>query len=481
MHSHLQHRPALAALTLAALSALAGSPALAQQAAPSADVHPAADSRSSTSTISTSQSRRAVPLREALALAARQGPDVAAARAQAAIAEAGVRRAWTAWQPDLSAQGIYDHTNAPEVFNVAALAQLFGITLSPAQASAANLTIVANDSHYGTLQITQPIFTPQGLFLPGIANHAAEAARQGSDEAREQILLATSQAYFALQGIEGLLQAAHDLETVALRREDEAKAQIKAGTAVELQLLRAQSDTAEARLQIANLEGSRESLLPLLEALCAEPIQPLPAGSANNLPAPGLIDNQPWENAFSVKSAIEAVKAAQGAVHLDEFLWLPQLAASAKGNYTSNPAFTGKNYSYDLILSANIPLYDHGARYAALHEDDAKLQQAMANLAAARAKARASWIGARANLAASQAALAQAEAQANVAVRAQAQVEASFKAGVATSLDLTDADNKRFTATSASAQARSVVDLRQAQLAAAEGHLYAAMVNDDKQ
>ena len=66
-------------------------------------------------------------------------------------------------------------------------------------------------------------------------------------------------------------------------------------------------------------------------------------------------------------------------------------------------------------------------------------------------------------------------------MRAQVQVEASFRAGVATSLDLTDADNKRFTATSAAAQARSVVDQRQAELTAAEGHLYTSMVDSPQQ
>src|SRR2546423_14501019 len=47
--------------------------------------------------------RRRISLREALQLAAKQSPDIAAARATAAITEASVRRAWTTWQPDISA------------------------------------------------------------------------------------------------------------------------------------------------------------------------------------------------------------------------------------------------------------------------------------------------------------------------------------------------------------------------------------------
>ncbi|HTO96465.1 MAG TPA: TolC family protein, partial [Myxococcales bacterium] len=165
--------------------------------------------------------RRVVTLREALQLTAKQGPDVAAARAQAAIVEAGVKRAWTSWQPDLSVTWTHDHS-----FNPATLA------LSPAE----NVTVIAANTRVGTFQVAQPIFTPQGLFLPGIANANAEAADRGADETREQILLSTSRTYLALQGLEGLLEAAREAEKVALRREQDARARIAAGTEVEIAL-----------------------------------------------------------------------------------------------------------------------------------------------------------------------------------------------------------------------------------------------------
>ena len=95
-----------------------------------------------------------------------------------------------------------------------------------------------------------------------------------------------------------------------------------------------------------------------------------------------------------------------------------------------------------------------------------------ANLASTRARAKASWQGARANLLASQAVLEQAEAQSRVAKRAQEQIDVSARAGVATSLDLQVADQNLFQAQSAAAQARANVDIRRAEVAAAEGRLY---------
>ncbi|TMA27596.1 MAG: TolC family protein [Deltaproteobacteria bacterium] len=404
--------------------------------------------------------RRRVPLREALQLAARQGPDVVAARAQAAIAAASVRRAWTAWQPDLSANGTFDHTSAPASIPAGAIG------------NPAPITIVGENSTYATFQISQPLLTPQGLFAPGVAYAGAEAAERGADESREQVLLGVARAYLGLEGVEGLLDAARELEKVALRREQDARAQIAAGTAVEIALLRAQTETAQARAQIAGLQGQKASLLPLLEALVGEAVEPLPAGTAQDLGAPSEESTQPWEEAFSVKSAVASALAAQRQLRLSNFLWMPTVAGVAKENYNSNGGFANKNWTYDLILNVSVPLYDHGVRYAQQHEDDARLAQAQAQLASTRARARSNWIGARANLTAAQAVLEQSRSQAALAARTQSQVEASARAGVATSLDLSDADQKRFAAASAAAQAGTDLEVRKAEVAAAEGRLY---------
>ena len=422
------------------------------------------------------QQRRAVTLREALGLADKQGADVAVTRAQAAVAAVGVERAHGAWKPDVLATGTYDYATAEQSFNpgdlIRGVAAALGQTIPPGTALPGPVTIVAHNSLYGTLQISQPLFTPAGVFLIGPAKEGADAAAKGAAEAREQVLLGVARAYLSLKGIEGLLGAARDAERVALRRENDARVQINAGTAVEIALLRAQTDTASSRSQIASLEGQRDSLQALLEGLVSEPITAQPGGAVDpDLGSAAEEGQNPWEQTFAVQSAVSAVRAAAGVVRYDDYQWLPSVAAIGRGNYNSNSGFSGKNFTADFILAASIPLYDRGQRYVARHEDDAKLMQAQANLAASRARARANWAGARANLASAQAVLQQSEAQAALAKRAQEQIEVAAKAGVATSLDLTDADNKRFAAESAAAQSRALVDIRRAEIAAAEGRL----------
>jgi len=209
-----------------------------------------------------------------------------------------------------------------------------------------------------------------------------------------------------------------------------------------------------------------------------EPAAPLPPGQGGDaaLGQPGDEGAQPWERTFSVRSAIAQVAGANRSVTYDDFLWLPTVAGVAKGNYNSNSGFTGTNTSYDLIVNVIVPIYDRGARYAQKHEDEARLAQAMANLASTRARAKANWQGARSSLVAAQAVLEQADSQARVAKRAQEQIDVSAKAGVVTSLDLQVADQNLFQAQSAAAQARANVDIRRAEVAAAEGRLYADLV-----
>lgn len=419
-----------------------------------------------------------VTLREALQLAARQGPDVAAARAQARIAHAQVDRAWTAWQPDVAVNGTYDHTNGIAVFDLRPLlGPLAALGVPPNAFGPQPLVIVGQNNWTGNAQVSQPLLTAQGLFGPAAASAGAEAADRGADQTREQVLLAVARAYLGLQGYDGLLQAARDAEQVALRREQDARARIAAGTDVEIGLLRAQTDTAAARVQISNIVGQQQSLLPLLQALTGETIAPVPFGQeGSQLAMPPDAGEEPWEESFAVKSAIAQTSAAQRAKRVAEFSWLPQVNGVARENYTSNPGFVGKNWTYDLIVNASIPLYDRGLRIAQMHEDDARLAQAQANLAAARARAKADWLGSKANLTAAQAVLDQSVAQEQLAARAQVQVEVSARAGIATSLDLSDADQKKFAAQSSAAQARTLVEIRKAEIAAAEGRLYALSV-----
>jgi outer membrane protein len=423
---------------------------------------------------------RTVTLSEALTLAAVQSPDVAAARAQAAVAAAGVRRAWTAWQPELTVGAQYVHSSAEAQLDlggfVGLVAGVFQLMPVNPQLVPEPVVITARNSHYASAQISQPLFTPAGVFLLGPAKAGAEAAELGALEAREQVLLAVARTFLGLQGIQQMTDAAREAESVALQREGEAKAQLGAGMTVEAALLRAQSETAQARVQLAQLSGQYAQLVALLGALVGEPVQPAAFESSGGprwlIPSE---DQSPWEDTYAVRSASLVVKANEGKVTYDLFSWLPSVVAQGRGLYNSNAGFTGQNLTYEVSVAASMPLYDRGQRYAALAEDRARLAQAKAQYESARARAHASWVAARANIQAAEAALVQAESQAQLAARVQKQVAAAFRAGMSTSLEMSDADTRRFLAASAAAQARATLEIRRVELAGAAGRIAASL------
>lgn len=422
--------------------------------------------------------RRAICLADALKLAAVNNQDLAGARARHLQVDARASRVWGAILPEISLSGSLVRTSAPAKLDLGDFVNLVGGVYQLQQKDPslipAPVYITNTNSAYGTLLISQILFTPQLLLIPA-ASDGVEAARLGALEAREQVLLGTAKVYLGLEGIAQLESAAREAEGVALKREKDIRAQMAVGMAVEVASLRAQTETAQARNTLAQLAGTREQLLGLLEALTGEAVRPLEGSPKPDFGVAAAEASEPWNATFLVQSHSKGAEALE-AYHLyDRLAWMPTVVAQAKGNYNSNPGFSGQPFSYDLALALSMPLYDRGERYANMHENDAKSVEQKAILLSARQKAKANWVATRASLQAAEAALAQAESQVALASRAQKQLESAVAAGVSTALELSDIDNKRFLAASAAAQARSQVELRKVELAAAEGRLAKAV------
>ncbi len=448
--------------------------------------------------------RTPMPLVDALKLADQKSNDLAAARASAQQVAAKARLVFSAVLPDVTASVSYVHTTAEQKFDPSAFLAAFegvidasirgagpaygfpvaandqvidGVKTAFREGASDGLkptTIVGRNSLYGNLIITQTLFAPQ-MFLFSAADQSNQAAKYGSLEAREQVLLAVARLYLGIEGLSLIEEAAKDAELVALKREHDALSLQQMGMATDIALLRAQSETAQARGVLATLQGQKVALLAMLEALVGEPVRPVDGQPTKFEVAAADEANRPWEDTFAVKANEFGVKAAETFNNFDRLAWLPSLVAQAKGSYNSNKGFAGTNFIFDGVIAAQWTLYDRGQRYVTMHENDAKTVEARARYEATRQKAKATWVGAKANLAAAQVALVQAESQASLATRAQKQIGSAFEAGLATSLEVSDIDSKRFFAVSSSAQARAQLEVRKVELAAAEGRLAALL------
>ena len=442
---------------------------------------------------------RPVTLKEAFALAEARNPDLAAARAQADQKIAQTSRAYAAILPSLVLSVAYDYSSALQQFDTALLTPIMTSTLRTAlqgvgpaygipgpnatvvdqivqtystelNKNVKPITIVANNSLYGTLVAQQVLFTPQ-LFLLPAAREGAQAAEFGKLEAREQVYLAVARVFLNLEGIEMLSKAAAEAEEVAVTRERDAQSLREAGMSTQVAVLRAQGEAAQARATLATLSGQQQALLAILESMVGESVRPTPGAQTRIELTQTKEDDNPWGKTYLIRSQEFALQSQRRFNTFDRLAWLPSIVAQAKGTYNSNKAFAGTNWIFDGIISLQWTLYDQGLRSAQRLENDAKTVEYRAQLTGARARAQANWLGARANLRAAQRALEQLELQVKLADQAQKNIASAYRAGFSTSLELATADSQRFFAASAAVNARAQLEIRKAELAAAEGRL----------
>ena len=147
------------------------------------------------------------------------------------------------------------------------------------------------------------------------------------------------------------------------------------------------------------------------------------------------------------------IRAAQAQKTSARLRWLPQISGSGTVFAADVPYPTGKKQGWRLTLDALWPLYDGGLAFG-------KRDQAEAALVAAQAAAEAQRLGivqevqdTRRDVSVAQERLRLAEQQRELATAAAASAKRTFEAGVASSLDVLDANDKLYQADVAMADA----------------------------
>lgn len=373
--------------------------------------------------------------------------------AEAGIEEARGRqqRAWTAWQPTIDAVGQLTLNSVRAQFDTAGLIQGVATALDlPVPADLASrlpppIEIQPNVQWAGVLLARQTLFDIAALRAPGVAAKGTRAAELGAEAVEDEVLYRAARLYAGLVGLAELEAASTRAITVAERRIQEAEAQLEAGTATQLAVTRAETDRIVAEGQRLGLRQQQRSAMAALGALMgtdgAFEVTSAPFEESISIAASGGVEDQ-----SAIKARRASLEAAQAAVGLHELRWLPRLAADGTLRYSNVEGFSGDRFLATATVNLVIPLYDSGARYADRRIAEAQALAAEKNLEAARREAAAVLEEAASRVVTAQAELEQAQAQLKLATEAVAQVEALAANGLSTSLDLTDADSKRFAA-----------------------------------
>lgn len=400
----------------------------------------------------TATAESALPLPPELTLEAalveleRQNLTLAQAAARADEVSALAREALAPLLPSLTASGSY-------VRNSDAAGLSVGPPLVPV---ARSVLIQPREQLTAAIALRVPLATPSAWFDHAAARGAARAAGATAESVRRQLRAAFLQAAHAARAAEEIAAASEAALASAEELARSAARRVTAGTAAPLDRLRAETEQVRRESEVARaraeLERTRLGLGVLLgreapvRVKVPEEEPPPPEG---DLAAVALATRP---ELAAARAQIEATDAqVRGA-------WarlLPQLSASGSAFASDVPYPTGEEDGWRATLDVSWPLYDGGLRYGKRREAEARRAQALAAAEAARLQVLQEVADASRDLAVARERLRLAGKQRALAADAQGTAERSFEVGLASSLDVLDANDRRYAADVGLADARA--------------------------
>jgi outer membrane protein TolC len=388
-----------------------------------------------------------LPLDAALEELDRQSLTVAQARARTEEAGGVARQVLAGVLPTVSAGASYVLYRDPAAFGL------------PGQPK---VVFQATESWNVNAGTRVPLLVPNAWFDLAQARDAAAASRHGADAVRQQVRTGFAQAAYVAAAVEEVVAASQQAVGSAAELVRSAERRVAAGTAAPLDVLKArteevkrQSDLAGAvaelgrtRLGLGVLLG-RETAVRVVVPELARAAPPELSAAPDALAATAL------EARPEIAAQRLQVAAAEQGVRSAWARLAPQLSAQGSLYASDVPYPTMKKDGWRASVDLTWPVYDGGFRYG-------KRRQAEAQLAGARAAEEAQRLGvvqevqdARRDLELALEQLRLAEAQAQLAGDAAASAKRSFDAGVASSLDVIDANDRRCQADVGLARARA--------------------------
>jgi outer membrane protein TolC len=382
------------------------------------------------------------PLQAFVESAKRKNPDnrEAAAIVQQREAQRGVATA--AYLPAFSAQGSYTRNQFEAAFAVAETGQT--IVIQP---------LNGFDSYF-TLQV--PLVNVGAWEQKSAASATTDAARASARSTDLSVEASVTQIYYQLLGTEAVLFAAKSSLDVAQSNAQLVKDRHELGTASELDLQRSIADMARAQQDVATADRAVVSSRLTLESLSR--LTPEAAAFDNYVPD-DLKEETPLEtwlgqsasDLVSVKPAILATEVASRSRSAARAQWIPTLGAQGQEHLTNAGGFTGRHAVYtltatlawrlDFALAPNVSAQTAALAAAQAREDKARTA-GTENIAQA-------WHQIRAGIEQARAARAGVEAATAALVSARDR----YANGVATQLEVVQAQRDVFSAQVSHAQA----------------------------
>jgi outer membrane protein TolC len=372
-----------------------------------------------------------------------------------------------------AASGVVWQSASPLVPSVTASGQLlrnrdeFAITLPPTLGPgvgfpAGGAIIQPLHQSTATLSVRVPLVVPASWFDVSQARGAERAATAGAEATRLQLRAGFVQSAYAALASEEVVVAAERALTDAAELSRSAERRVKAGTAAPLDLLKARTDEVSRRSDLvrarADVDRGRLALGVLLGR--EGPVRvTVPEVGAAPVALEGAPDDVLGREAVAHRPELAAqraqVEAAEAGVRSSWARFAPQLSASGAAFTSDIPYPTGKTNGWRATLDLTWPLWDGGLSVGKHRQADAQAAEARAAEEAQRLAVLEEVQNSSRDLGVAREQLLLAGERSQLAQETAASARRSYEAGVASSLDVIDANDRLFVANVNLASARA--------------------------
>jgi outer membrane protein len=333
-------------------------------------------------------------------------------------------KAWAAFAPQVELYGTLTHSNKEIAFSGRMISKQDAL----AGKATATLTFLDASSITGLME----------------AYELAKAGVESTKYAMNELSFEVARAYYAVLSAGSLVEAAERSVATANEHLTAVAGRIDAGEALAIDEMRAKMELVSAEGDLVNAKNARDStqdylafLLNMEPPLVLEP-PPMPAvpeGTDEAL-AKKALGRRP--DLIAQKHNVEAAKKAAAESWAGFF---PTLGLMGTYNATQNTGFSGDPFSWNIQLFMQWVLWDGGLTAAAVSEKKSKLSEAQLEEDKLAHTVKLEVKQARRDLDNAGANVATAQKQLELARLSREMVMSRYNAGLATSLELTEADD----------------------------------------
>ncbi len=378
-------------------------------------------------------------LETAIKLALERNEQSLATKETVASAEAAVTRARAFFLPAIAATANY--TRRP--FEVS---RVVGNT---------NIVVQRFNALSGVASLNLTLFDSKSL--PGLnsANANRRSVVAAAVEARRQLSFEVGQAFLATLGIGQVLEASRHRYDYARQNLEAARARYHAGLASVNDVTLAELEFATAEVGVTQNQGLVQTSVLELGHLLAAPeavkgtlvipeflIEAAQAGAAD----PDKLVGEARTRRLDLVS-LEWLAKAQHALTLEPQLrWLPSLALTGQYRYTNEAGLTGQTTNWNVGMSLSWSIFDGFTRNADYRDRKAQANLADLNVQASSRQVDLDVRQALVSLDSQRASLKQAKVAHDAAIKNAAETSELYRQGLASALQVADANVRLFEA-----------------------------------